>query len=322
MLSTDALACFLAVVKHGSFSAAARQLGKVPSAISMMIGNLETDLDLTLFDRIGREPTLTAHAQALLPQVRLIIEQLDKLSEHAHALRNELETRFTLVVVPELLATAPWSEALSALSSKYPLLEVEVLSAPQSDALDMLRNGRARLALVYERLGIDGEEHFQEVAQETFVAVLSPTHPLLGNGQSRPIRDEDLLHERQVVVAGRHSPEVDKRISISRIQWRTDSPVAALQMIENGLGWGWLPKEFAQSALASGRLVMIPSANFTNVLNLWIDVVWSKTTPLGAAAREFVAFMEHREDSDLRAVGDRKLRIPPPLVRGRVGQDS
>ncbi|WP_045265726.1 helix-turn-helix domain-containing protein, partial [Comamonas aquatica] len=53
---------FLAVLDTGSFSAAARQLGRVPSAVSMAVGQLEAELGLQLFDRRGREPTPTAAA--------------------------------------------------------------------------------------------------------------------------------------------------------------------------------------------------------------------------------------------------------------------
>ena len=69
---------FLAVLDSGSFSAAARQLGKVPSAVSMAIGQLEAELGLPLFDRRGREPTPTAAARALEPQARLLSQQLQE----------------------------------------------------------------------------------------------------------------------------------------------------------------------------------------------------------------------------------------------------
>jgi DNA-binding transcriptional LysR family regulator len=58
-LTKDAIQVFLAVLDHGSFSAAARSIGRVPSAVSMTIANLEADLNLELFDRRGREPQPT-----------------------------------------------------------------------------------------------------------------------------------------------------------------------------------------------------------------------------------------------------------------------
>ena len=62
--TSETVRIFLSVLDHGSFSAAARALGRVPSAVSMAIAGLEAELDLALFDRAGREPVPTAAATA------------------------------------------------------------------------------------------------------------------------------------------------------------------------------------------------------------------------------------------------------------------
>ena len=54
--TSDNVLVFLAVLDRGSFSAAARALSRVPSAVSMAIAQLEAELDMPLFDRSGREP--------------------------------------------------------------------------------------------------------------------------------------------------------------------------------------------------------------------------------------------------------------------------
>ena len=59
LYSPEAMEAFAAAAALGSFSAAARQLGKSQSTISTAIANLEADLDLTLFDRSSRLPVLT-----------------------------------------------------------------------------------------------------------------------------------------------------------------------------------------------------------------------------------------------------------------------
>lgn len=293
----DNVRVFLAAIDHGSFSAAARALGRVPSAVSMTIANLEAQLDLTLFDRAGREPVPTPQGLALVPQARRIAEQLGQLNRHALSMTQGLEPALVIAVVPELVAATPWSDALGTLSAEFPLLEVEVLTAPQADALAMLKSGRAHLALVFERQGLDPSERFQEVARETLVAVVAASHPMLARASdsASALRDEDLIGERQILVAGRDACDVDKRISVSRTQWRTDSPVAALRMVSAGLGWAWLPSGFVRGALASGELRQIPAGNFTTALQLYVDVAWTQNRPLGLAARRFVELMGGRD---------------------------
>ncbi len=119
VFNSETVAVFLAVLDSGSFSAAARQLGRVPSAVSMAIANLEAELALELFDRGGREPKPTAQALALEPQARLLIAQLQQLNTQALELSQGLETRLTLVIAPELQST-PWVRPLQVLArSRY-----------------------------------------------------------------------------------------------------------------------------------------------------------------------------------------------------------
>ena len=94
--SSDSVQVFLAVLDHGSFSAAARTLSRVPSAVSMTIAHLEAELDVQLFDRSGREPRPTAAARALEPQARLLAGQLQQLNAQALALTQGLEERLTI----------------------------------------------------------------------------------------------------------------------------------------------------------------------------------------------------------------------------------
>jgi len=287
--TSDTVQVFLAVLDHGSFSAAARALGRVPSAVSMSVANLEAELDLLLFDRAGREPRPTAAARSLEPQARLIDAQFKALQAHALGLTQGLESRLTLAIAPELLS-APWSGALATLAQEHPLLEVEVLSAPQADALVMLHTGRAQLALVFERPSLDGREGFQEVATETMVCVMAPTHPALQAAGGR-LREEHLTNTRQIVVAGRDLATSDPRFVFARHAWRTDNALAALSLITAGLGWGWLPRNFARPHVAAGALVEIPFENLSNGLDLWVDVVWSKERPLGLGAQRLVALI-------------------------------
>ena len=291
--SSDNVQVFLAVLDHGSFSAAARALRRVPSAVSMTIAGLEAELDLLLFERTGREPKPTAAARSLEPQARLLAAQLRQLQVQALSLTQGLEHRLTLAIAPELLA-APWSGALAALAREHPLLEVEVLAAPQADALALLHAGRAHLALVFERPSLDGREGFQEVASDTLVAVMAPDHPVLDAAGGR-LREAHLTTTRQIVVAGRDLATSDPRFVFARHVWRTDNALAALSLITAGLGWGWLPRNFAQPHVAAGALVEIPFENLSNGLDLWVDVVWSRERPLGLGAQRFVALIARRK---------------------------
>ena len=286
---------FLAVLDSGSFSAAARKLGRVPSAVSMAMGQLEAELGLQLFDRRGREPVPTPAARALEPQARLLAQQLQQLNQQALALHEGLEKRLTLAIAPELLATA-WAEHLRPVVAQFPALVVEVLVAPQDDALELLHAGRAQLALVFERPSIDAREGFQEQGSETLVAVMSPRHPLwqqLQAQQATHIDMAQLAAARQILVASRDPALTDTRFVFSHHLWRADSHGAARALIAAGLCWGWLPHSFVEPHVQSGELLHIPFSNLSNGTKLFVDWVWSKERPLGLAAALFVQHLAH-----------------------------
>jgi DNA-binding transcriptional LysR family regulator len=288
--SSDNIAIFLAVLDHGSFSAAARALGRVPSAVSMAIGNLEAELDLQLFERSSREVRPTASARALEAEARQMAGQLRRLQAHALSLHQGLERRLTLAIAPELLS-APWSDPLARLAEEFPSLEVDVLSAPQNDALRMLHDGSAQLALIYERPQIDQRESFQELGSEVLVAVISPRHPQARerNGQ---FRLEDLVDIRQIAIVSRDARMEDERVLVSRKLWRTDSHLATLRLVQAGVGWAYLPRRLATPMLDSGELLGIGFSHMSNQVQLWVDVVWLNDQPLGLGARRLIALMK------------------------------
>lgn len=290
---------FLAVIDTGSFSAAARKLGKVPSAISMAMGQLEAELGLQLFDRTGREPVPTPAAQALEPQARLLAQQQLQLNQQAQALHAGLEKRLTLAIAPELL-TSDWAQDLRPVTERYPSLVIEVLAAPQADALELLHSGRAQLALVFERPHLDAREDFHEQGAETLIAVMSPRHPLWLQLQTQGQSSIDMAQVamvRQVLVASRDPALTDTRFVFSHHLWRADSHGAARALIAAGLCWGWLPQSLVEPHIQSGELVRIPFANISNGTKLFVDWVWSKERALGLAASCFVQQLKTKAEA-------------------------
>ena len=296
--SSDNVLIFLAVIDHGSFSAAARTLGRVPSAVSMAIAHLEAELDLQLFERTSREVRPTEMARALEAEARQMAGQLRRLKAHALSLHQGLERRLTLAIAPELLSAA-WSDPLARLADEFPSLEVEVLSAPQADARRMLHDGSAQLALLYERPQVDEHESFQELGSEVLVAVISPRHPL-ARERNGHFRLEDLVDIRQISIVSREAHEEDMRVLVSRKLWRTDSHLAMLGMVQAGLGWAFLPRRLVAPLMEDGELIGIDFATMSKQLRLWVDVVWLNDRPLGLGAKRLIALMKDIEGLEAR----------------------
>lgn len=286
--SSDNIQLFIAVLDRGSFSAAARVLGRVPSAVSMAIGNLEAELGYALFERGAREVRATDRARALEPHARLIAEQLGLLQVHALELSRGLESSLAIAVVPDI-DPRPLLAAIARLGERYPLLDIELLSAPQEDALHLLDSGRVGLCLAFAGLQVDPQRSFQHLGSESLVAAMSPDHPALRQGRIRDL--EDLVSLRQILVHSRDLPLRDTRSLIGTTHWRTDSVDLALQMVEAGLGWGDLPATRVAPLVEAGRLVRLAFRNTRNELQLPVHALWLKQQPLGQAARALVELL-------------------------------
>ncbi|OJT45413.1 LysR family transcriptional regulator [Serratia plymuthica] len=287
--SSDNIELFLAVLDRGSFSAAARSLRRVPSAVSMGIANMEAELGFPLFDRSHREPVPTPLALALAPHARLIADQLKQLQNHAIELSQGLESTLSIGVASDINGSGLLA-AIKTLAERYPLLNIEVLTAPQDDVLHMLHQGRVGVCLAFGGLNVNSQEQFHFVGAESLVATLSPCHPAL-KGAADELFLEDLVNVRQIMVASRDLPIVDLRPRVAESYWRTDSLPMALNMVEAGLGWGNFPLSLTSPLLAQGRLIRLKFKNTKNELRLPIHLVWLKNAPLDKAARELVALM-------------------------------
>src|SRR6202521_903299 len=97
--SIDQLLVLLVVAEAGSFSAAAKRLGRATSAISYAIDTLEAQLGLSLFDRgTTRKPKLTQQGEAIVSEAKAVAHSVETLRARVRGFLDELEPGVALVV--------------------------------------------------------------------------------------------------------------------------------------------------------------------------------------------------------------------------------
>lgn len=276
----EQLKIFQAVMQTGSFSAAARKLGKVPSAVSMAISNLEIDLNLNLFQRIGREPIPTAHAISLYEKTEQLLVEMNAWKQHAYTLSQGLESQLNIVVVSELIHTN-WTDYIELLAKQFPELQINIFSAPQEDANQMLQTGQAQLALMFERESLQGNEQFVELKQIYLVPVAAKSHAL---AQKKTVSFEEIRTNRQIVIASRNSA-LKPELLFSQHYWRTDNHHSACTLVLQNLGWAVLPLEMLnENPDLKLKLHILRFSDFTPQFDYYVDLVWNRESQLGAAA--------------------------------------
>ncbi len=136
LLENDVLRTFVAISDTGSFTAAAEQVFRTPSAVSMQIKKLEEQLSVALFRRDARSVSLTPHGEMLLSYAKRML-----------ALNNEAVSRFLMpdmngvvrLGAPDDIGELILPGILMHLSKTWPHLAIEVTidnSVPLRKAVD------------------------------------------------------------------------------------------------------------------------------------------------------------------------------------------
>src|SRR5574343_1225683 len=111
-ISLDLLHIIDTIDRHGSFTAAAAVLHRVPSALSHAIAKLEGDLGITLFVREGRKASLNAAGRTLLDEGRHLLRAAHELERRVQRIATGWEAELRIAV-----------DAIIPVQRIYPLLE-------------------------------------------------------------------------------------------------------------------------------------------------------------------------------------------------------
>jgi DNA-binding transcriptional LysR family regulator len=231
MASQEVLLAFVQAATQGSFSAAARKLGRSQSTISAAVASLEIDLDLMLFDRSSRKPTLTPAGHVMLQRAEAILAATSRLEMMARQLAQGVEPKLT-VAISDTYQSARFEAALVDFEQRYPDLELECLIAECDDLIELVQRGRAHLAFAEMRDSYPPDLVTSTVAERTDIALfVKRDHVLTGVAR---VDQQVLEQHRELRLATIVNP-YDSRAK-GRV-WSAPSYLMLMEMAEMGFGW-------------------------------------------------------------------------------------
>ncbi len=141
------LTYFLAVVDHGGFTAAADEVDVSQPALSLAVKELERELGVRLFDRVGRRVQVTAAGRALVGPARQALRDVETGRAAVAAVAGVRAGSLALASLPTLAAD-PLAELVGRYRRRYPGVTVD-LAAPEdsSDLVSMVRDGRCEVGI-------------------------------------------------------------------------------------------------------------------------------------------------------------------------------
>ena len=257
VLTPDTLSLVQAVAEQGSFAAAARQLGLVPSAVTYRIRQLEDALDVLLFDRSSRQAQLTAAGGELLSAGQQLLQDIDAMANRVKRVATGWEAEFTIAVDTSLSGTTVM-ELSDAFYALEPTTRLRLREEALAGTLEAVTSGRADLALgVVVEPGTTAGISSHELGDLLFVYAVSPNHPL--SQVAEPIGDDVLIKHRGVAVsdsAQQRGMALTLGLLTGQDVFTVPTMRAKLDAQLRGLGGGFLPEPLARPYLESGRLVV------------------------------------------------------------------
>lgn len=256
VLTPDALAMLQAIDQAGSFAAAARVLGVVPSALTYRVRQIEDALDVLLYDRSSRQARLTAAGAELLHEGRRLLTEIDAVANRVKRVATGWESQFTLALdgIIHRNTVMELCESFFTLGAPTRLkLRDETLSG----TLEALTAGQADLALgVTLEPSTSAGVHGKALGPVSFVYAVAPHHTLAAAPE--PLTDELLLRHRAVAVAD--SVQRGSGLTIGLLAGQDVFTVASMQAKLDaqlrGLGGGFVPECLARPHIEAGHLVV------------------------------------------------------------------
>lgn len=298
------LKAFVAVAEYKSFSLAAESLFMTQPAISKRVASLESELGVSLFDRLGRQVQLTEAGTTFLQSSRRILSDLSVSTDEVRALSATIGGKLRMATSHHVgIHRLP--PVLKTFTQAYPDVELDLLFMDSELACHDVANGTLELAVVTLPDEADANLLTELIWPDPLVIVTAPDHPLANKAglKTSVTQTTNATHLRSSVtpdVLSDHAAVLPAVGTVTRkilfdalrpfdIKLETALETNYLEtikmMVSVGLGWSALP-----SSMIDNSIVEVPIKGLH--MQRQLGAVQLKNRTLGRAAKAFVKMLQ------------------------------
>lgn len=274
------LRCFAAVARTGKLSEAAHQLGRTPSAVSMMLKQLEDHLGEPLF-KTDRKNRLTALGRFVLEQAERELFQFDSTVQAIESFANARQGRVRVAAVPSVASTI-MPHAIAHYLDAFPGVQIELRDMDSATILHELSRGRLDIGIASAGLSA-GPLFCQDLLSDRFGLVCPADHPLANAPAGLSWADlQDhrfIANDLSKLISSPDFHSIHREASLS-----VHNMTSLLAMVRAGLGVTILP-EMTLRATQSQDLAFVALPDIT--AKRQIHLLRKTESPTSPAAREF-----------------------------------
>ena len=306
------LRTFVAIADCGGVARAAGRLNLTQSAASRQIQALETELEVALFDRIGRRIQLTSDGEELLARSRRLLSDAESLGERARALKSGQTGTLRVGATPHVIETL-LSGFLKHFRRGHPGVDVHLTEEGGAHLANRLERRDVQLA----HMPAGDERFYGRLLYPMHLLVLVPKkHRLSGHSvvDVSELEDEPLLllgpdfGSHQWFKAACHIGRIRPRVLLE-----SSAPHTLVALAAVGYGVAIMP---SNAQIPNGKIHAMPVVHDKASIGTWSMIAWDPRRFLAPYAEQFVdELVAHvRQDYPGRDVVARAPPLPRPKL--------
>jgi DNA-binding transcriptional LysR family regulator len=312
--SVDQLLVLLTVAEAGSFTAAAKRLGRATSAISYAIDMLEQQLDLSLFDRgTARKPKLTQQGKAIVFEARAVAHSIEMLRARVRGFVDKLEPEVSLVV-DNMFPGDRLATLLREFHTQFPTVPIRLLVETLGGVERVVRSGAAGIGVGSQlHIDLNGFRRI-DIPGVQLIPVAASGHPLAGTNKAPRPQARDFV---QLVLSEQPAGQSRDFGVLGLNTWRIGDQGARHKLLLAGLGWAGMPEPMVRADIEGGRLVQLNLPDW-RVGEYTLLVIHKTDTPPGPAGRWLIERLATLTDG--AAAPAQEIALPIKVEKRRQSQ--
>ena len=257
-MNTKSLVTFKTILEVGSFQKAADKLGYTQSTVTFQIKQLEEELSLKLFEKIGRRMELTQAGKDIMPYIDMILQGAEQIGNYGKSL-SEISGSLKLAI-PDSILIYNMQPFMQAFTHEAPNVQLVVNSIQSGEINPSIADGTADIGINCEKDSYPDSVIHKKLGKYKAVLVASP----FANSN---LLDFITPHQRKPISLicnepdGYYQLDMDKYLSEKDILLNPPMKVQSIEAVKrcvmNNLGIAVVPTYSIGEELKNGSLMPI-----------------------------------------------------------------
>ncbi len=288
------LLTFIQVAEKNSFTRAARTLGYSQSTVSFQIKQLETELNVQLFERINHTIALTERGRDVLRYAHQISKLTQEL-EHGMQEEKEVSGHFRLAV-PDSLCDSLLEEGFADFRSRYPGITLKIIATGTEEMFRLIDHNEADAILTLDNHIYDTEYVIVREEQVGMHFVAAFGHPLCRRDH---LSGRELIQEPFILTEKCMSYRrlMDEQLAAMSLEITPVLEVGSTRLLcsltEQGVGISYLPDYVTERAVQEGKLSYILVQDFE--IEIWKQLLYHRDKWVSPQMESVIDYCIQRE---------------------------